>query len=173
MKAQSRSISHKPTQCKTLDANYCSPSASKSPTTFPFRPRSKLTTPSLSALRRSAMRREGLRSTRMISAFSAFRMNPTDFIAPIVMGLLPWPACCRSSRFGCLDDSQSGCHQPRYRGLTDVEAPRYVGLCFPVSKPLERFCPLMGCQGTRSPEFHATSLGTHSAITRAGEDQLA
>jgi hypothetical protein len=24
----------------------------------------------------------------MISAFSAFRMNPTDFIAPIVMGLL-------------------------------------------------------------------------------------
>jgi hypothetical protein len=34
------------------------------------------------------MRRKGLRSTRMISAFSAFRMNPTDFIAPNVIGLL-------------------------------------------------------------------------------------
>jgi len=37
--------------------------------------------------------------------------------------------------------------------LTDVKAPRHVSLRFAVSKPLDRFLPLMSCQGVGRPNF--------------------
>src|SRR5262249_42003108 len=37
--------------------------------------------------------------------------------------------------------------------LTDVKAPRHVSLRFAVIKPLDRFLPLMSCQGVGRPNF--------------------
>jgi len=37
--------------------------------------------------------------------------------------------------------------------LTDVKAPRHVSLRFAVSKPLDRFLPLMSCEGVGRPNF--------------------
>src|SRR5262245_6615485 len=63
---------------------------------------------------------------------------------------------------------KSGCRKPRDRRLIDIEGPRYIGLRFALREPLDRLLPLVGCQGSRSPKFHATGLSTRSAVACTG-----
>src|SRR5262249_39848160 len=68
---------------------------------------------------------------------------------------------------------RSGCCKPRYCGLTDIESACYVGLCFALRKSLDRFLPLVRCESTRAPEFHATGLSALPAFACSGTNQLA
>src|SRR5262249_54422722 len=93
---------------------------------------------------------------------------------PIILGS-PGPSKLAAGAFlrgdhACLE--RAGRRQSADRWLTDVEAPRYVGLRFAVSKPLHRFLSLMRRQGCRATEFHATSFRALPAIFRASPDQL-
>src|SRR5262249_17635484 len=92
---------------------------------------------------------------------------------PIILGS-PGPSKLAAGAFlrgdhACLE--RRGRRQSADRWLTDVEAPRYVGLRFAV-KPLHRFLSLMRRQGCRATEFHATSFRALPAIFRASPDQL-
>ena len=40
---------------------------------------------------------------------------------------------------------ESGCPKPRYRGLRDIEASRYVGLGLALREPLDSLLPLVRC----------------------------
>src|SRR5215470_6518054 len=68
----------------------------------------------------------------------------------------------------CLE--RAGRCQSANRCLRYVEAPSHVCLRFAISKPLHGFPPLMRRQSCRSPEFHATSLCSCSALSCAGDD---
>jgi hypothetical protein len=48
-----------------------------------------------------------------------------------------------------------------------------IGLHFATGKALEGFCPLVWCERRRPSKLDATGLGSGSAVTCTGKDQLA
>src|SRR5215510_4018649 len=63
--------------------------------------------------------------------------------------------------------------QARYRRLRDAIGTGEIGLHFACGKPLQGFCPLMGCESSGTAETHATGLGTLSAFPGTSTDKLA
>jgi len=63
--------------------------------------------------------------------------------------------------------------KPRYCGLRDIEASRYVGLRFALCEPLDRFLPLVWRESRGTTETHATGLGALPAFACTGTNQLA
>ena len=65
------------------------------------------------------------------------------------------------------------CLQPPNGGRIDSITSGDVGLRLAISKALDGFSPLMGCELRRTAEFDTTGFRSLSAVRCTGEDQFA